>query len=129
MAWKMFVDGAKNTIGVGVGVLLKSPEGAIFEHYLRLNFPSKNNEAKYKAFIMGLWSVGKLKVSELYTFSDSKLVVNQVTEKFKARGARMAKYLTVAKNLIEKFKAVKIEQVGRDSNAHTDALAGLASIF
>ena len=41
----------------------------------------------------------------------------------------MAKYLIVAKNLLKKFKGVKIEQVERDSNAHADALAGLASIF
>ena len=41
----------------------------------------------------------------------------------------MAKYLVMAKNLLTKFRAVKIEQVGRDLNSHVDALAGLASIF
>ena len=41
----------------------------------------------------------------------------------------MAKYLTVAKNFLTKFKTVKIEQVWRDLNSHADALAGLASIF
>ena len=41
----------------------------------------------------------------------------------------MAKYLTMAKNLLIEFRAVKIEQVGRDLNSHADALVGLASIF
>ena len=41
----------------------------------------------------------------------------------------MAKYLVVGKNLLTKFKSVKIEQVGRDLNSHADALAGLASVF
>ena len=40
----------------------------------------------------------------------------------------MAKYLAVAKNLLKVFRVVKIEQVGRDSNSHADALAGLASV-
>ena len=80
----MLVDGAKNSLGVGAGVVLKSPEWAIFEHYLRLNFPATSNEDEYKAFIAGLWFANKLKVPELQIFSDSKLVANQVTEKFEA---------------------------------------------
>ena len=59
---------------------------------------------------MGLQSASKLKVPELYIFSNSKLMVNQVTRKFEAQGAKMAKYLAVANNLITEFKAVKIEQ-------------------
>ena len=50
----MFVDGAKNSLGTGVGVVLKSPKGAIFEHYLRPNFPMTNNEVEYEAFSAGL---------------------------------------------------------------------------
>ena len=84
----MFVDGARNNLGTGVKVVIKSPEGAIFEHCLRLNFSTTNNEAEYEAFIAGLRSTNKLKVLKLHIFSDSKLVVNQVTGKFEARGAR-----------------------------------------
>ena len=40
----------------------------------------------------------------------------------------MAKCLTIAKTLLIEFR-VKIEQVGKDFNYHTDALVGLASIF
>ena len=40
----------------------------------------------------------------------------------------MAKYLAVVKNL-PKFRAIKIEQVGSDLNSHSDALAGLESVF
>ena len=41
----------------------------------------------------------------------------------------MAKYLVIAKTLLTKFKAVKIEQVGRDLNSHADALVGLILIY
>ncbi|GFZ04843.1 hypothetical protein Acr_17g0004150 [Actinidia rufa] len=49
--------------------------------------------------------------------------------KFEVRGVKMAKYLAVAKNLLTKFKAVKIEQVEWDLNSHADTLAGLALVF
>ena len=88
---------------------MKSLEGAVFEQCLRFNFPAMNNEAEYKALITGLRSVNKLGVPELYIYSDSKLVVNQVTGKFKARAIKMAKYLRMAKSLISEFRAVKIE--------------------
>ena len=41
----------------------------------------------------------------------------------------MAKYLELTKNLLTKFRAVKIEQLGRYLNSHVDALTGFASIF
>ncbi|GFZ00158.1 hypothetical protein Acr_13g0015570 [Actinidia rufa] len=52
-----------------------------------------------------------------------------VTGKFEARGVKMAKYLQLAKILLSEFRAFKIEQVGRELNAHADALAFLASTF
>ncbi|GFS31591.1 hypothetical protein Acr_00g0018250 [Actinidia rufa] len=88
-----------------------------------------SNKAEYEAFITGLQSASKLKVFELHIFNDSKLVVNQVMEKFEARGAKMAKYLAITKALLTEFKAVIIEQARRDLNSHADALAGLASMF
>ena len=64
-------------------MVLKGPEGIIFEHYLRLNFFATNNKGEYEAFIMGLRSINNLKVFELHIFSNSKLVINQVTKKLK----------------------------------------------
>ena len=93
--WRMYVNRAKNSLGKGAGVVLKNPEGAVFKHYLRLNFLVINNEAKYEAFITGLRSTKKLLFIELHIISDSKLVVNQVTKKFEARGAKIEKYLVV----------------------------------
>ena len=45
--------------------------------------------------------------------------------KFKARGAKMAKYLAIVKTLFIEFRIVKIELVGRDLNANANALARL----
>ena len=61
-----FIDGA----GAEAGIVLKSSKGAIFEHYLRLNFPATNNKAEYESFIAELWSTNKPKVPKLHIFSD-----------------------------------------------------------
>ena len=41
----------------------------------------------------------------------------------------MVKYLAMAKSLLTRFRAVKIEQVGRDLNSHANTLVGLASVL
>ena len=46
MRWKVYVDGAANQRGSGVGIVLISPDGAAIEKCLRLGFSATNNEAK-----------------------------------------------------------------------------------
>ena len=104
----MYFYNAKNSLRAGAGIVLKSLEGIIFKHCLRLNFPITNNKAEYEAFIAGLQFTSKLKVLKLYNFNDSKLVVNQVTGKFKTQGAKLAKYLAITKTLLIEFREIKI---------------------
>ena len=42
LAWKMFVDRVRNSLGARASVILQSLDGAIFEHYLTLSFPATN---------------------------------------------------------------------------------------
>ena len=44
--WKVFVNGASNTLGVGVGIIIITPEGIKLEHSFRLGFRASNNEAE-----------------------------------------------------------------------------------
>jgi len=80
------VDGAANQRGSGIGLVLISPEGITIEKSLRLGSSATNNEAEYEALLQGMTMVQKLSGK---TFSDSKLVVGQVTGKLEARDARM----------------------------------------
>ena len=100
-----------------------------FEHCLRHNFLVVNNETEYETFIARLRFASKLKVLKLHIFSDSKLIFNQVTQNFEVWGAKMANYLAIMKILLSEFKAVKIEQVGKDLNSHSYASTSLTSIF
>ena len=52
--WKVYVDGAANQRGSGVGLVLITPEGATIEKSLRLGFLVTNNEAEYEALMQGM---------------------------------------------------------------------------
>ena len=53
LPWELYVDGAANQRGSGVGLVLVSPERITIEKSLRLNFSATNNEAEYEALLMG----------------------------------------------------------------------------
>ena len=76
--WELYVDGATNQRGSGVGLVLVSPEKITIEKSLRLNFSATNNEAEYEALLKGMVMVQKMRGKAVRVFSNSKLVVGQV---------------------------------------------------
>ena len=87
--WKVYIDGAANQRGSGVGLVLKSPEKTIIVKSLRLGFSATNNEAEYEALLQGMAMVQKMGGKAIEMFSDSRLVVGQVKGELKARDTRM----------------------------------------
>ena len=57
LPWEVYVDGALNQKGSGIGLVLISPKKVIVEKSLRLNFSAMNNEAEYEALLMGITMV------------------------------------------------------------------------
>ena len=55
--WEVYVDGAANQRGSGVGLVLVSPEKITIEKSLRLGFSATNNEAEYEAMLMGMMMI------------------------------------------------------------------------
>lgn len=66
-------------------------------------------------------------VQKLQIHTDSQLVTCKISGDYKARDGRMAAYQEVIKRLLEKFEQVHVKLVPRDSNAHVDSLARLAT--
>ena len=52
--WEVYVDGASNKKGLGVGLVLVSSEKVVVEKSLRLYFSATNNEAEYEALLEGM---------------------------------------------------------------------------
>ena len=52
--WKVYVDGASNAQGSGIGIVIESPESIRVKYSLKLGFQASNNEAKYEALVVRL---------------------------------------------------------------------------
>ena len=92
-SWKVYVDGAANQRGAGVGLVLVSPEKITIEKSLKLGFSATNNEAEYETLLIGMTMVQKMGGKALEMFSDSRLIVGQVKGELEARDIRMQEYL------------------------------------
>ena len=75
LQWKLYVDGAANQKGSGMGLVLISPEKLVMEKSLRLGFTTTNNVAEYEALLEGMSMVHKMGGKSVRIFSDSRLVV------------------------------------------------------
>ena len=78
LPWELYVDGAANQQGLGVGLVLVSLKKITIEKSLRLNFSATNNETEYEVLLWGIVMVQKMGGKAVRVFSDSKLVVGQV---------------------------------------------------
>ena len=70
--WKVYVDGATNQKGSGMGLVLISPEKLVVEKLLRLGFSATNNEAEYEALLEGMSMVQRMGGKLATMFSDSR---------------------------------------------------------
>ena len=70
------MDGALSAMGVGAGIVIITPEWIRLEHSFRLGFRASNNEAEYKALLVGLKTVLGIGAWDVEAYSNSRLVVN-----------------------------------------------------
>ena len=94
--WTLYVDGASNNIRSRADMMLISPEAHKIHCAICFRFKASNNEAEYKALIVGLHLVHKLQAHNVKIFSDSQLVMNQVNDIYLARREKMVAYLEKA---------------------------------
>ena len=125
--WKVYVDGAMNQRGSGVGLVLISPKKITIEKSLRLRFSATNNEAEYEALLQEMAMVQKMGGKVVELFSDSRLVVGQVKGELEARDVRMQEYLSQVRCLQSDFEFFDLSHVFRSGNRHADSLATLAT--
>ncbi|XP_059649894.1 uncharacterized protein LOC132295604 [Cornus florida] len=125
--WELRVDGSSNQASAGVGVVMSTPEGTKLQQSICLKFPATNNEAEYEALLAGLRLACSLQVRCLKVFSDSQLVINQVTGQYHPKEERMKAYKEAVENVARGFDQIEFYQVPRVENAEADQLATSAS--
>lgn len=66
--WILHVDGASQSSGSGVGLLLESPIEEQLEQSIRLGFLASNNEVKYETILSGLRLTIALSAERMHPF-------------------------------------------------------------
>ncbi|HZA41817.1 MAG TPA: ribonuclease HI family protein [Actinomycetota bacterium] len=118
--------GARGNPGpAGIGVLLRSSDGKSLGELGRGIGSTTNNVAEYKALISGLELALAKDVTEIEVLTDSKLVVNQVTGRWKIKNDRLRRLAAQAESLMGKFDRATISYVPRAENQDADRLANV----
>jgi ribonuclease H / adenosylcobalamin/alpha-ribazole phosphatase len=85
-----------------------------------------NNVAEYRALIAGLDAAVKLGATEADVFMDSKLVVEQMSGRWKVRHPDLVELHAQARKLAARFHRISYAWVPRDHNSDADRLANEA---
>ena len=91
--WSIHTDGSSNNQIGGAGVIIHSSERDKIKCIFRLDFPTTNNEAEYKALIVGLDLAKAAGAKNLVVYYDSQVVTSQVNREYDCKNERMKKYL------------------------------------
>jgi ribonuclease H / adenosylcobalamin/alpha-ribazole phosphatase len=85
-----------------------------------------NNVAEYRALIAGLDDAVKLGATEADVFMDSKLVVEQMSGRWKVKHPDLIELHAEARKLASRFDRISYAWVPRARNSHADRLANEA---
>jgi len=85
-----------------------------------------NNEAEYRALLLGLELAKKFKPEPLICLSDSKLVVFQINGLYRVKKAHLRDLLFKVRQIERSFPKVIYKLIPREKNTTADALANAA---
>lgn len=124
---KLFTDGgARGNPGpAGIGVVIKDGDKIILEANEYIG-ETTNNQAEYKALILGLEKAKELKAEEAECFLDSELVTKQMNGEYKVKNKELAPLFVKAWNLSLGFKKIIFKHIYRENNKEADRLVNEA---
>ena len=96
------------------------------ECMIRLDLPTTNNEAKYKALVAGLDLAKAAGAKNMVVYCDSQVVTNQINGDYGCKNERLKKYLEVVNRRIGSLQ-IRFVQIPREENECVDRLAKAAS--
>jgi ribonuclease HI len=85
--------------------------------------PATNNVAEYTACLEGLRLAGAHGARRVTVRSDSRLLVEQLSGRFRVKKPTLIRLHTEVRNMARGFEEVAFEHVPREENAEADRLA------
>lgn len=121
-------DGASrgNPGHAAAGVVIENPDGSVRATGKLYLGVMTNNQAEYRALILGLKSVALYHPAMVRVFMDSDLVVNQMRGAYKVRHPDLEPLWREARALADALTSVTFDYVPRAQNTRADRLANEA---
>ncbi|MGE2816236.1 bifunctional RNase H/acid phosphatase [Mycobacterium heidelbergense] len=107
-------------------VVLAEDRSAVLAETKQAIGRATNNVAEYRALIAGLDDAAKLGATEAAVFMDSKLVVEQMSGRWKVKHPDLIELHAQARKLATRFERITYAWVPRARNTHADRLANEA---
>jgi len=120
-------DGASrgNPGPAGAGASLTTPDGALVAEIAEGLGEATNNVAEYTAVIRGLERARELGAREVAVRSDSLLLVNQLTGRYRVKTQHLQPLYRRVRELAGDFERATFEHVPRERNVEADRLANV----
>lgn len=124
----LYTDGgARGNPGpAGAGALLLGPDGAEVEAISAYLGEMTNNQAEYRALLLGLQAAVDNGVQALDVRMDSELIVKQMNGEYKVKHPEMKVLHSQARQLVAKIDTVSFNHIRRELNGDADALVNQA---
>jgi ribonuclease HI len=125
--WVAYVDGgSRGSRGpAGIGVVIEHPGGRRVEISETIE-AGDNNYAEYSALLAALEYAAENQCSRLCVFSDSEVVVKQITGHYTCQSAGLRSIHEMCKELIQSLDEFTIMHIRRQANSEADRLANEA---
>jgi len=122
-----YVDGGSlgNPGSAGIGVVIDNPKGGKIRIAKWIG-RQDNNVAEYLALLEALQCALALKATAIHVYSDSEVVVRQMTGEYRCRSPRLYSLHWTCRKLIRSIR-FSISHVRRELNAEANALASAAA--
>lgn len=119
-----YVDGGSrgNPGPAGIGVVIEDPTGRRVEISQSIG-PRDNNYAEYAALLVALEYAAACDSPALQVYSDSEVVVRQVSGAYTCQSPALLDIYNACKALIGSFQHFAITHIRRENNAEADRLA------
>jgi ribonuclease HI len=118
-------DGAArgNPGPAGIGVQITDAKGAVLAEIARGLGEATNNVAEYTAAVEGLKRAAELGASEVLLRSDSQLLINQLTGRYRVKTSHLIELHRRVLAEARRFARIRYEHVRREHNTEADRLA------
>ena len=121
-------DGASrgNPGHAAAGIVIETEDGVPLAQGKRYLGVMTNNQAEYRALILGLLAVARYKPAAVHIYMDSELIVRQLRGEYRVKDESLRPLYEEAAGRVRRLSEVTIEHVPRSGNAQADKLANAA---